>query len=104
MNVLVFSEQSDVSTNRVTSWLSFLGHRVFRINAEDAVDHIRVEMADEEMKISLEVRGEEINLDEIDIVWFRRGRLVLNRKMNFPKELDYTTYLAISNHLFKEEL
>mgnify|MGYP005990263201 CR=1 FL=1 len=104
MNVLIFSQQSDISTNNVTFWLAILGHHAVRINVEDTVEHVAVAFDDKGVKISLEVRGKKINLNRIDAVWFRRGRLVLNRKINFPKELDQTTYLAISNHLFKEEL
>jgi len=104
VNVLIFSEQSDVSINGVTDWLSLIGHNVFRINREDVINHITVEISDEEMRVSVEVRGSQINLDLMDAVWYRRGNLVLNREINFPKDLDRTTYLAISNHLFKEEL
>ena len=61
-------------------------------------------MTEDEITISLIVRGAEININQIDVVWFRRGRLVLNRKINFPKDLNHTTYLFISNPLFNEEL
>jgi len=104
MNVLIFSELDDASTNGVTEWLSSLEHNVFRINTEDVIDDIQVRIDNQKITICLEVNGQEINLDQIDTVWFRRGYLSLNCKINLPRGLDQTVYLAISNHLFNEEL
>jgi len=104
MNILIFSELNDASTNDVIEWLSLLEHNVFRINAEDIVSHIDIKIDNNKIRICLEVGGKEINLAQADRIWFRRGHLTLNHKMDFPKELDQITHQAISRHLFSEEL
>ncbi|PCI96534.1 MAG: grasp-with-spasm system ATP-grasp peptide maturase [Flavobacteriales bacterium] len=104
MNVLIFSELSDASTNDVIDWLKAFDHNVFRINEEDVVEDVRICMDDQTTTIRIKVRGDEINLNEMDSIWYRRGYLNLNRKMNLPKQLEKEVYKAVSRHLIEDEL
>jgi ATP-GRASP peptide maturase of grasp-with-spasm system len=103
MNVLIFSELLDASTNDVINWLSAMNHNVFRINTEDVVDGVRMSF-EGKTTIQIKVNGKKINLNEMDCTWYRRGHLTLNRRIYFPKKIEKEIHEAVSNHLIEDEL
>ena len=104
MNVLIISELLDASTGNVVDWLSKLGHTVFRINTEDIINNLGVNISNQTIIISIEIRGNKINLNEIDSVWYRRGNLVLDPKINFPRRINKEIKKGVLYNLFDEEL
>jgi len=104
MNVLIFSEERDASTNDVVEWLSFLDHNVYRVNGEDVITNINLDINTDCIDLSFCVRGNEINLNEIDSVWFRRGEFIFSRKLPFLNNLDIKIQKAIAHNLHHEEL
>jgi len=69
--VLVLSAEGDVTTHEVLMWLAFYKRKYFRINQEDVVSVVSIDLESED--IVLRVRGEEINLKDVRSTWYRRG-------------------------------
>ena len=104
MNILIFSELCDASTSDVIDWLSNLGHTTYRINAEDNVCNLKVAINNQSINVSVELKDTYIDLNDIDNVWYRRGKLSINYEVSFSKDINNKVCNSIYSHLFDEEL
>ncbi|NOU62247.1 grasp-with-spasm system ATP-grasp peptide maturase [Marinifilum caeruleilacunae] len=81
-NILVLGEEADYSTDLVMEWLLYAnGPNLIRVNTEDeiTINKIKLEAASSQVSIAVLPKHENINLDELDFYFYRRGSL---RKKN----------------------
>lgn len=71
--VLIFSINSDYSTNEVIRWLLKRKIKIIRINENDQI--IIKRLSNSNAVLSLD--GEEFTLSDIDSIWYRRGDLFM---------------------------
>jgi ATP-GRASP peptide maturase of grasp-with-spasm system len=102
--ILIFSEQQDVSTNKVMDWLKFHFNQteILRINSDDSLSNIFLEQIDEHQRVTFLIAGKIVKMDEVKFVWFRRGSFKLNfdnidchHKYYFNNEMNH--YLNYEN-------
>ncbi len=72
--ILIISENNDRTTTEVIRWLHLLGKKFIRIH-EDELFEIKVIRK----KVFLESERSQFFLDDIDVVWYRRGGLNFKR-------------------------
>ncbi len=76
--VLIFSNEDDVTTDKVIQWLIYLKLTFIRINNCDKIILDRLDLANSivELKIiKLNGVNEVFNINDIKFVWYRRGHL-----------------------------
>lgn len=73
--ILILSEHSDISTNKVCDWLSYYKAKFIRINSGSNSFNIfgNISFIESELKFELIINGKSYNLDEITCIWCRRG-------------------------------
>lgn len=71
MNVLILSNEYDVSTKDVLDWFHYYNIPFYRINEEDIIRIKTVVLGE---SILLELDGKQIDLYKYDAVWYRRGQ------------------------------
>lgn len=71
--ILILSRATmDFTTEQVMEWLGYLGASFIRINGKDILRH-QFRISDNgSQKFSLQLGPTQLNLDEINIVWYRR--------------------------------
>lgn len=71
--LLIFSELSDNTTSRIISWLNRYKVPCLRLNTEDTVGIIDLEISARQSSFLLEVCGHKVSLDRVKAYWYRRG-------------------------------
>jgi len=113
--ILILSEDTDQSTNRVIDWLYFNNKDFIRINTESFIHHISLCLNDEQ-HLSIEVQSENnedtFSLQNIDSFWFRRGTMMPRKQLlneientNLKKEISNTLtseWTILSSFLIKQ--
>lgn len=88
--VLVVSEEEDMSTDNVVEWLSYFKIPFLRINKEKNFNILSsVSFTKNQSDIFFNIKGKKVNINDIDIVWFRRGEI--NISSLFVNNPDYDT-------------
>jgi ATP-GRASP peptide maturase of grasp-with-spasm system len=78
--ILLISEDTDISTNRVIDWISYMGSEYIRINQSDVNQFNFILLSDKiNNECSLKINGSEVLLSNIKAVWFRRGSLIFEK-------------------------
>lgn len=100
--ILIFSQHLEESTNEVMDYLAINSDiKVIRINCEDFINEtLRISPADE----SFVLRGEQIDYQDIQVVWFRRWYdydFMLSPFQGY-KEKDRSFYEDIKSFLIDE--
>lgn len=74
--VIIISEENDFSTDEVIEWLLSFGNIVYRLNVEDTIKLIGIDLQKEEISLSTTNHGDiTISSKLIKSVWYRRGDL-----------------------------
>lgn len=74
--ILILSEQTDVTTDLVCSWLNHFVCEYLRINEEDAHNpDVEIHIEDGEFAVFYSNGRHNYNLSNIEICWYRRGFL-----------------------------
>lgn len=71
MIVIISNGHSEPTTDTVVDWLLYYKANFIRLNSEDVVDktsHLSISIDKDEMVIG----GQKINMDDINVVWYRR--------------------------------
>lgn len=104
--ILIFSEKNDYSTYEVCKWLYFFNADFIRINKEDLVRLIELDIP--HTKITIEVDGNQIDLNKITSIWYRRGFLNFSNFLLDEREpiLDFKKdeISALNYYVFKRLL
>ncbi|MDR2011402.1 MAG: grasp-with-spasm system ATP-grasp peptide maturase [Bacteroidales bacterium] len=102
--ILIITNNEDASTNDVIDWLDFYDADFFRINASDIFNYknfcIYIDNYDDTKII---INNREINLKEINSIWYRRWGYSFNKEYNdiqISSSLQ-TEFKDISNYLFR---
>jgi hypothetical protein len=69
--ILIFSEESERTTDEVVQWLISYGASFLRINKEDEVKIVQISPS--VGVIEIEVKGNTFDLCKFDQIWYRRG-------------------------------
>ncbi|NLR82475.1 grasp-with-spasm system ATP-grasp peptide maturase [Chitinophaga eiseniae] len=78
--ILIISEYSDVSTNKVMEYLHHHGEKkVIRINAEDVINLNGIDLGTDKSSVSISYLNREIVYDEMKSIWYRRGDLLCGK-------------------------
>jgi ATP-GRASP peptide maturase of grasp-with-spasm system len=91
--VVIFSENNDVSTNHVLDWVTSFGYPFERINTDDKVELVDLELNNFKILIN---GKRKIEYKEITSIWFRRGEVKFENRINELKTNDedkFTNYL-----------
>lgn len=72
--IIIFSTQSDYSTNKVAEWIYYFGKSVEIINEINPIIDINFNIANSKNNLQFTLEnGKTIDEDTIDIIWYRRG-------------------------------
>lgn len=88
--ILILSEESDHSTNKVIEWLLFYELEFIRINMNDS---ITISSLEEDIYIEIN-KDTKINLNKIKSYWYRRGAFIFACKLDNKHE-------KLKNYFFK---
>ncbi|NVO10315.1 MAG: grasp-with-spasm system ATP-grasp peptide maturase [Bacteroidales bacterium] len=95
--ITIITEATDNSTNGVIDWLKFFKKDFIRINYEDYISKIKIELDNQDSNILLN----DIDVSKSNAVWYRRG--TINFQVPTKKVEDkYKINEKISSHLNKE--
>lgn len=83
--VLIISNSYDQGTSDVIRWLNILGANWIRINENDTVRIISLDVLNENFQLS--VNDDIISSSEISSVWFRRGEILSKIKLYNDKDI-----------------
>lgn len=86
--IVIISNNADQSTSDVIDWLLCYEKKIKRINETDEIKACSIDIDNGKVNITLNINGENINLTEVDSIWFRRGYL----RLNFPFSLQSNDY------------
>ena len=92
----------DQSTSDVIDWLLFYQKDFIRINETDEIRGCNVNVDNKNVSVILNINGKELNLSEIDSIWFRRGHL--NHSFPFSINSDICFLSDIANYLNRESV
>lgn len=85
MNILILSEEIDVSCDLVCSWLNKNHNSYTRLNTESLLNpEIEVDILSTSKSVVMTASDNTLNLNEINTVWFRRGYLRFFSINNLP--------------------
>lgn len=76
--IIIVSEESDSSTNGVIDWLFFYKKPYVRINVEDILSNMSVEIVD----LASIIKLKEYEYKKANAVWYRRGAISINVPKN----------------------
>lgn len=90
--ILVFSEQTDVTTDLVMEWLLYYGADVLRINEEECSNIVTAVNIGNESATNIQFKAGERSFELADVtaVWFRRGTIRFEsglQQMDLPAEV-----------------
>lgn len=72
--MIILSDKTDIFSNRVENWLKLKGEECFRINTEEPIDQIYIELIDSDFSIRLSRKVDNVDFSISESkVWHRRG-------------------------------
>lgn len=83
--ILIISDNYDQSTNKVIDWLKYYNAEYLRINETTKIHVTKISIKNKELKILLRIEDTEIDLDQINSVWYRRGHINIKRYVDVRK-------------------
>jgi hypothetical protein len=101
--VLIFSEDTDLSTSKVIEWLIFYKIPHYRINIEDSRRfNLKIQIG-KDVEITLHTKDQIIDLSTVAAVWFRRGEFLNIQKEYFSEfTMPLSFKEALQTHLTNE--
>lgn len=84
--ILIFTIAADQDTADVIRWLHRYEADFLRVNEADSVEVHYLDVMGHQLILS--INGRLISLDEIDMVWYRKGSLLRNNPLTGNEELD----------------
>lgn len=102
--ICIFSSAIDQSTTDVIRWLHHLGFReVIRVNSQDPDPTHQIRLDVSEGSFSFQLGGQTIRLQDLEAVWYRKGRHWLCDQF-FPVTVaDHDRFSAYLNHKLQAE-
>lgn len=100
--IAIISTNMDQSTSDVIDWLLFYQKDFIQINETDEIRGCNVNVDNKNVSVILNINGKELNLSEIDSIWFRRGHL--NHSFPFSINSDICFLSDIANYLNRESV
>lgn len=86
--LLILSETTDISTDRVILWLRKMGYQnIIRINEDDRIEIKRVEISNDKGECVIKLYQKDIDLDKVDFFWYRRGDFFPEDLQNYEPNL-----------------
>lgn len=99
--ILIISNNTDASTNNVIDWLDYYQIPWFRINEDDKIEIIKLQLHNSrEPEVNILVNGKELCLKDITGYWYRRG--LLNIQIPLIKTEDYFINAHVQYHVSNE--
>lgn len=99
--ILILSEQDDVSTHNVVEWLKFFNASYVRMNSENDFDfHLKIQNGTK--IIAIKCNDLVLSLDDIGVVWFRRGWISIPFSKANPDDVFAPFSSQIDRHLKAE--
>ena len=78
MKLLVFSEETDTSSDIVCSWLQKNNIPYIRINSEKFVNpQLKITETPDTFSVTAKYKGETVDFSKVETVWFRRGYMYI---------------------------
>jgi ATP-GRASP peptide maturase of grasp-with-spasm system len=100
--ICIFSTAVDQSTTDVIRWLHHWGfHDVIRVNSQDSATRIRIDVS--EGTFSFQLGSRTIRLQDMEAVWYRKGRHWLCDQFYPVTVAGHTRFSAYLNHKLKSE-
>jgi ATP-GRASP peptide maturase of grasp-with-spasm system len=78
--ILIFSNEKDFTTDIVIDWLNFFKKKFVRVNFENEIENIYLDINDTGAKFYFYSKDKEINFDNIDSFWFRKSGLSFHKQ------------------------
>ncbi len=100
--ILILSENKCQSTNDVIEYLRQLGANYIRINDNEKVKLIMVELTNNSKRFVINYNGKDICSDSIGSVWIRRGFFNLDIDLHFIDSIPFIYRKQLNNHLKME--
>lgn len=93
---LILSNRYDISTDHVVEWLEYYNSSFIRINEDDEIRNISIEITDLQETVKIEYDSFELDLNSVSKYWYRRGDFNFrgNSSYNIPSELE----LSVENN------
>ena len=102
--ILILSEHDDVSTDKVCLWLNYYKAKYIRINTY--INHYdifgNVKFENEKLHFELIINEKTYNLDEITVIWCRRGYINFTYPTIEDQNYDGNIYEKVKKHLNNE--
>ena len=103
--IVIFSNQEDASTSDVIKWLIKDNHHFIRINKEEKMSIIKLEINTEEEDFQLCYKGQKVNISDVKSVWYRRGGMSFAEENfefedNFQKKYTNQDFSVLKRYLF----
>jgi ATP-GRASP peptide maturase of grasp-with-spasm system len=100
--IVIISRENDISTCDVMDWLLHAKRTVIRINAEDTLTDLNINMDNSgKLQCIASFGNKKIDFSQVDCFWFRKGFLSYN--LNITHSIRENVFKEISDHL-KEEI
>jgi ATP-GRASP peptide maturase of grasp-with-spasm system len=91
-NILILSNNGDISTTEICKWLKFTNSSFIRINYEDTVKIKNININDLSNEVKLVVNDNEFELGKIKSFWYRRGKLNLEEPCLTNSQLNHQSF------------
>ena len=91
--ILILSEEKDVTTDYVCNWFNHYNAEYIRLNKEVDIDIINdIMINNDKTEIIFKKGNQIISTNNIDIIWFRRGQIILTLS-SFEILKDFDNYI-----------
>ncbi|MDD5569529.1 MAG: grasp-with-spasm system ATP-grasp peptide maturase [Bacteroidales bacterium] len=101
--LLIFSEETDRTTDYVCSWLNYLKTSYVRINNKINANIIdEIEISNNTININLSRKQNKYKFEDIDIVWFRRGYLTFSVENLKELNISENAREEINRHIIEQ--
>jgi ATP-GRASP peptide maturase of grasp-with-spasm system len=94
--ILIFSEVSDQSTNKIIDWLSYYDQEYIRVNEDTPVDVLHFDFSTTKMVVN--IKGRIIDSSQIKGYWYRRGLIPIK-----TLKLTNKRFSSIINNIFRKD-
>ena len=98
--ILIISEESDQSSNYVIDWLLKNKIDFYRINPEDYLNGLYIEMNDFSISVCVKFGDININLNDVSAYWYRRG--IIKPDFSIKKDINPNITEKLNEHLHHE--
>jgi ATP-GRASP peptide maturase of grasp-with-spasm system len=85
--ILVISDADDLSTNDVLKWLLYYKVKFFRINTQDLILSLKINISNNGSYFELETEFGKVNSNDVTFFYYRRGFLKLNKTEKIFKNI-----------------